>query len=139
MSLCAKSIEKPYLRLSSSGSSSQIQRCNRQWKYETEIVSIPSNIDLIDLVWYKDSANQTISYSDTRITIYKHYGNIIDSSLLPVWANHTRSITAAIQIQNAVPDDSGEYVVTAHFMGGLLSRNLSVTLTVLPCHISKSN
>lgn len=106
-----------------------MQRCNRRLKFELDVVSVPNQLDLLQLRWFKESTE--ISYTDTRIILYKKH----ESSIGLNNSNHS-SIRAGIEIQSLSPDDSGMYVLKASLLDGLLVHNSTLDLSVLPCHIS---
>ena len=124
-------LEKPTLEIYPLSQTMQIHRCNKQLKFEVDIIAIPSDIAQLDLVWFKDIENQTINYGDTRIDLFKGYSHQQAN-------NSSSSIRAGISIHNLVPEDSGLYILRVGFMGDLIKLNETLQLKVIACHISKT-
>lgn len=106
----------------------QIHRCNTRLKFEVDLFAIPTDIDLVNLTWFKDFENQTISYADTRIELFKSYRKS--------WLQKNGSIRAGISIYNLAPTDSGLYTLRASLMNGVITQNETLDLKVITCDIS---
>ena len=131
--ICFYFVDEPILQMVPMSGISQLLRCNRRLNFEMEIVSIPNELKYLNLTWFKNRSNQTISIGDSRVIIFKHYYTNTNGSGL----YGKRVIRAGLVIRKLVPDDTGLYILKASLMNGLINKNITLELEVLPCHISK--
>ncbi|KPM02487.1 hypothetical protein QR98_0009010 [Sarcoptes scabiei] len=111
-------------------STSQIVRCNSDWSLRIDLKSKPNDLDAIELLWFK--SNDRNETRKLLSTIDQRDWNRIR---IATKSSQSGAIQTEIFIKHLVPMDSGDYILQANLLNGLIIKNQTISLRVLDCTI----